>query len=236
MSAQTTVNVDPAELAKFEQVAGRWWDADSEFKTLHDINPLRLKYVTDRTDIRDRRVIDVGCGGGILSEALAEAGAKVTGIDLAGASLEVAKLHLHESGLSVDYKQISAEDMAAEQPGQFDVAVCMEMLEHVPEPASVVKACAQLVRPGGDVFLSTINRKPLAWALVVVGAEYLTRLVPRGTHHYEKFIKPSELDRWCRDAGLEIRDIKGMVYNPLLRSASLSRRVDANYLVHYRRS
>lgn len=233
MTTENHANIDPAELAKFEQVASRWWDRDSEFKTLHDINPLRLKFVTDRSELAGKKVLDLGCGGGILSEALAGAGASVTGIDMAKASLDVARLHLHESGLQVDYQQLSAEDMAAQHPGQFDVVVCMEMLEHVPDPASIVQACATLVKPGGHVFLSTLNRKPLAWVMAILGAEYVTGLVPRGTHHYERFIRPSELDLWCRRAGLSIRDLKGMRYNPLLRSAALSRRVDVNYLAHY---
>ncbi|HHJ12940.1 MAG TPA: bifunctional 2-polyprenyl-6-hydroxyphenol methylase/3-demethylubiquinol 3-O-methyltransferase UbiG [Gammaproteobacteria bacterium] len=231
----TNPNVDPAEIGKFEALASRWWDPHSEFKPLHDINPLRLDYIDQHAPLNGRKVIDVGCGGGLLSEGMASRGADVTGIDMGEAPLTVARLHRHESGLDVHYERTTVEDMAAEHPGAFDTVTCLEMLEHVPDPASVVNACAQLVRPGGDVFFSTINRNPKAWLLAIVGAEYLLRMLPRGTHDYRKFIRPSELERWARNAGLELRDLTGMCYNPLTREYSLGQDVDVNYLAWFQK-
>ncbi|MDJ0739771.1 MAG: bifunctional 2-polyprenyl-6-hydroxyphenol methylase/3-demethylubiquinol 3-O-methyltransferase UbiG [Gammaproteobacteria bacterium] len=225
-------NVDQTEVSKFEQLASRWWDTDSEFKPLHEINPLRLDYIDALAGLCGKRVVDVGCGGGILSESMAARGATVTGIDMAKAPLDVARLHLLESGLDVDYRQIAAEQLAAEMPGAFDIVTCMEMLEHVPDPASVVRACATLVKPGGHVFFSTINRNPKSYLFAIVGAEYLLRMLPRGTHDYAKFIRPSELAGWIRDAGLSTDDISGMTYNPVTGVYKLdSRDVDVNYLV-----
>jgi len=226
-------NVDPAEISKFEELASRWWDPNSEFRPLHEINPLRLEYIERQADgLAGKRVVDVGCGGGILAEAMAAKGAEVTGIDMGGSNLEVAKLHLLESGLEVEYRQISAELLAEEKPGHFDVVTCMEMLEHVPDPASVVRACAAMAKPGGTVVFSTINRNPKSYLFAIVGAEYLLHLLPKGTHDYSRFIRPSELDRWIRDAGLETRDITGMTYNPFTRVYRLDPDdVDVNYLV-----
>ena len=226
-------NVDQTEIAKFEELASRWWDPDSEFKPLHDINPLRLNYIDAHVGgLAGKRVLDVGCGGGILAESMARLGADVTGIDMGKAPLEVARLHLLESGQQVDYKQIPVEQLAQEIPGSFDVVTCMEMLEHVPDPASVVKACADLTRPGGTVFFSTINRNPKSYMLAIIGAEYLLGLLPKGTHDYARFIRPSELDQWIRSAGLQARNMMGMVYNPLTQKYRLiSGNVDVNYLV-----
>jgi 2-polyprenyl-6-hydroxyphenyl methylase/3-demethylubiquinone-9 3-methyltransferase len=235
MSA-STANVDPAEVAKFEALASRWWDPHSEFKPLHDINPLRLKWINDRVGLSGKKVLDVGCGGGILSESMAVLGAQVTGIDMGEAPLAVAKLHLKESGIKVDYRRANAEEFARERAGEFDVVTCLEMLEHVPDPSSVVKACEQLVKPGGRVFFSTINRNPKSWLFAIVGAEYLLNLLPRGTHEYLKFIRPSELDRMCRTAGLAVREITGMHYNPITRQYSLGPGVDVNYLLMSTRS
>ncbi len=223
-------NVDPAEIAKFEALASRWWDPNSEFKPLHDINPLRLNFINARAALAGKAVLDVGCGGGILSESMAALGARVTGIDMGDAPLAVAKLHLKESGLRVDYRRVSVEDLAREAPATFDVVTCLEMLEHVPDPASVVKALGQLVRPGGHVFISTLNRNPKSFLFAIVGAEYVLNMLPRGTHEYMKFIKPSELERWQRDAGLRLRELTGMHYNPLTRRYSLGPGVDVNYL------
>jgi len=229
-------NVDPSEVAKFEALASRWWDPDSEFKPLHDINPLRLDFIDARCGLAGRHVIDVGCGGGLLAEAMAHRGARVTGIDMGQAPLGVARLHAQESGIEVDYRQSSAEAMAEAHPGEFEVVTCLEMLEHVPDPGSVIRACATLVKPGGHVFFSTINRNPKAYALAVLGAEYLLRMLPRGTHDYAKFIRPSELAGWCREAGLEVREQSGLVYNPLTRQYRLSANdVSVNYLMHCRR-
>ncbi len=226
------VNVDHAEVSKFEELASRWWDPHSEFKPLHEINPLRLDYIDRRAGLDGKRVIDVGCGGGILAESMAARGAQVTGIDMGLAPLEVARLHLLETGQQVDYRHGSAEQLAAEQPGQYDLVTCMEMLEHVPDPSSVVRACAQLVRPGGQVFFSTINRNPKSYLFAILGAEYLLRLLPKGTHDYAKFIRPSELARWTRAADLETRDITGLTYNPLSGVYRLDPRdVDVNYMV-----
>ena len=229
-------NADPAELRKFSDLAHRWWDPSSEFKPLHEINPLRLGWIDRCAALSGRRVLDIGCGGGILSESMAALGATVTGIDLSDKALGVARLHLFESGQKVDYRLTSAEQLAGECPGTFDVVTCMEMLEHVPDPASTVSACARLVKPGGDVFFSTLNRNLKAYLFAVVGAEYVLRLLPRGTHEYGKFIKPSELARYCRDSGLETIDLSGMNYNPLTQVYSLGDGTDVNYLVHARRA
>jgi 2-polyprenyl-6-hydroxyphenyl methylase / 3-demethylubiquinone-9 3-methyltransferase len=227
-----TTNVDNNEIAKFEALASRWWDPHSEFKPLHDLNPLRLTFINDRVGLKDRRAVDVGCGGGILAESMAALGASVTGIDLGEAPLAVARLHLKETGHNVAYRHVAAEALADEMPGAFDVVTCMEMLEHVPDPASTVAACARLVRPGGHVFFSTINRTAKAWLFAIVGAEYVLNLLPRGTHEYAKFIRPSELERMCRQAGLVLREITGLHYNPLMQTYSLGSGVDVNYFVH----
>ncbi|HEC26943.1 MAG TPA: bifunctional 2-polyprenyl-6-hydroxyphenol methylase/3-demethylubiquinol 3-O-methyltransferase UbiG [Gammaproteobacteria bacterium] len=224
-------NVDQGEVGKFDQLASRWWDPKSEFRPLHEINPLRLEWINKLAPLAGKEVIDIGCGGGILSESMAALGADVTGIDMAPTPLQVAKLHLKETGLQVDYQQITAEHMAEEHAGEFDVVTCMEMLEHVPDPASVVKACAQLVKPGGMVFLSTINRNPKSFAMAIVGAEYILKLLPKGTHEYAKFIRPSELANWCRSAGLETGDMTGIHYNPLTQRYTLGPGVDVNYLL-----
>ncbi|MDE1982532.1 MAG: bifunctional 2-polyprenyl-6-hydroxyphenol methylase/3-demethylubiquinol 3-O-methyltransferase UbiG [Betaproteobacteria bacterium] len=229
-------NQDPAELAKFGALAHRWWDPESEFKPLHDINPLRLEWIDARAPLFGKRVVDVGCGGGILSEALARKGADVTGIDLGEKPLGVAQLHLMESGVRVDYQLISAEELAAEQPGRFDVVTCMEMLEHVPDPASTIAACAALLKPGGHAFFSTLNRNPKSYAMAVLGAEYVLKLLPRGTHDYARFIKPSELGRMARAAGLQLQAVEGMSYNPLSRTYRLVPDAGVNYLVHCIRS
>lgn len=225
------VNADPAELAKFGDLAHRWWDPNSEFKPLHDINPLRLDWMDRAVGLAGKQILDVGCGGGLLSEGMAARGAKVTGIDLSDKPLGVARLHLLESGLQVDYRKISAEELATEIPGTFDVVACMEMLEHVPNPASTIAACARLVKPGGTVFFSTLNRNPKAYLLAVIGAEYVLGLLPKGTHEYAKFIKPSELVRWARQAGLEPDETIGMTYNPFSRQYALTGNTDVNYLV-----
>ncbi|MES2918919.1 MAG: bifunctional 2-polyprenyl-6-hydroxyphenol methylase/3-demethylubiquinol 3-O-methyltransferase UbiG [Pseudomonadota bacterium] len=229
------VNVDPAEIAKFEALASRWWDPQSEFKPLHEINPLRLNWIDERTGLQGKTVLDVGCGGGILSESMARRGASVTGIDLGEAPLSVARLHLLESGQQVDYRRIPVEQLAAERPASFDVVTCLEMLEHVPDPAAIVKACHDLVKPGGQVFFSTINRNPKAYAFAILGAEYLLRMLPRGTHEYSKFIRPSELATWVRGAGLDLGDMTGLHYNPLSRRYWLAPNVDVNYMIATRR-
>ena len=228
-------NIDQTEIERFDALASRWWDPESEFRPLHEINPLRLGYIRERAELTGRRVVDIGCGGGILSEAMAAAGAIVTGLDMAPAPLAVAKLHSTQSGVDVEYLQTTAEELAAERAAQYDVVTCLEMLEHVPKPSSVVAACAQLVRPGGHVFFATINRNPKAFALAIVGAEYLLRLLPRGTHEYAKFIRPSELAAWGRDAGLELAHSIGMHYNPLTREYRLGANVDVNYLMQFTR-
>ena len=228
----SSINVDHAEISKFEQLAARWWDPHSEFKPLHEINPLRLDYINRFSDLNGKRVLDVGCGGGILSEGMARAGADVTGIDMGEAPLEVARLHLLESGLEVHYERIPVEQLADRQPESFDVVTCMEMLEHVPDPASVVEACARLTKPGGKLFFSTLNRNPKSYLFAIIGAEYLLRLLPKGTHDFSKFIKPSELDGWIRRAGLQCNDMIGLTYNPLGGQYRLvPGDVDVNYMV-----
>lgn len=224
-------NADPAELAKFSELAHRWWDPQGEFRPLHEINPLRLAWIDGLCALPGKAVADVGCGGGILAEAMARLGARVTGIDLAEKPLKVAQLHLLESRLAVEYLLCSAEDLAARRPGQFDVVTCMELLEHVPDPSSTVAACAKLLKPGGRAVFSTINRNPKAYLFAVIGAEYVLKLLPRGTHDYERFVKPSELARWCREAGLRTLAMKGMSYNPLTKVYSLGEDCDVNYLV-----
>ena len=225
-------NVDPAELEKFGALAHRWWDPHGEFRPLHDINPLRLAHIEKIAGgLAGKRIVDVGCGGGILAEAMAAKGAQVTGIDLSEKPLKVAMIHGEEVGSAVDYRLISAEDLAAQTPGAFDVVTCMEMLEHVPEPPSTVQACARLVKPGGHVFFSTINRNPKSFLFAIVGAEYVLNILPRGTHEYARFIRPSELTRACRDAGLAVSDITGMTYNPLTKVYALGRDVDVNYMM-----
>lgn len=227
-----SVNVDPAELEKFAALAHRWWDKNSEFKPLHAINPLRLNFIDAAVGLAGKRVLDVGCGGGILSESMAEKGADVMGIDLGERALKVAQLHQLESGSKVDYQLIAAEDLANQQPESFDVVTCMEMLEHVPDPAAIVDACARLVKPGGSVFFSTINRNPKAYLFAVIGAEYVLNMLPKGTHEYEKFIKPSELSAWARQSSLTINELKGMSYNPLTQHYSLGADISVNYLIH----
>jgi 2-polyprenyl-6-hydroxyphenyl methylase/3-demethylubiquinone-9 3-methyltransferase len=225
-------NVDQAELEKFSKLAHRWWDPEGEFRPLHDINPLRLDWIAAHARLEGAAVLDVGCGGGILAEAMAQRGARVTGIDLSDKALKVAELHLHESKLAIDYQKVNIEDYAASRPATFDLVTCMELLEHVPEPASMVAACARLVRPGGQVFFSTINRNPKSYLFAVVGAEYVLGLLPKGTHDYSRFIKPSELARWCRAAGLRVEELIGMTYNPLTRRYRLGGDCDVNYLQH----
>ena len=225
-------NVDPAEIAKFEELASRWWDLNSEFKALHDINPLRVNYIDQRAPVAGKKVLDVGCGGGILCEGMAQRGAKVTGIDMGEAPLSVASLHLHESGLDIDYQKSTAEDFAQQHPDQFDIVTCLEMLEHVPNPGSVVSACAKLVKPGGQLFFSTINRNPKSYLFAVIGAEHLLRMIPKGTHDYDKFIKPSELAACLRKAELEMHNISGMTFNPITKNYRLGNDVDVNYLMH----
>jgi len=226
------INVDPRELEKFSELAHRWWDPGAEFRPLHEINPLRLDHIDRIAGLKERRVLDVGCGGGILAESMAARGARVTGIDLAEKPLKVAQLHLLESGAQVDYRLVAPEDLAREAPGAFDVVTCMELLEHVPDPAATVRACADLARPGAHLFFSTINRNLKSYLFAVVGAEYVLRLLPRGTHDYAKFIKPSELARMCRGAGLAVENLTGMTYNPLTRVYSLGPDTDVNYILH----
>ncbi|MEH6550992.1 MAG: bifunctional 2-polyprenyl-6-hydroxyphenol methylase/3-demethylubiquinol 3-O-methyltransferase UbiG [Pseudomonadales bacterium] len=229
---QNSNNVDAAEIAKFEALASRWWDRESEFKPLHEINPLRVNYIDERAPVAGKKLLDVGCGGGILCEGMAQRGAEVTGIDMGEAPLNVGKLHLHESGLDIDYQKSTAEDWAETHAGQYDIVTCLEMLEHVPDPSSVIDACARLVRPGGQVFFSTINRNPKSYLFAVVGAEHILRMLPKGTHEYSKFIRPSEMGRWIRAAVLELHDITGMSFNPLTNHYWLGDDVDVNYLVH----
>ena len=225
-------NVDSGEIAKFNALAERWWDPNSEFRPLHDINPLRLNYIDERLGLPGKKVIDIGCGGGLLSEGMARRGAIVTGIDLGEAPLAVARLHAEKSGVEVEYLQVLAEEIAEQRAGEYDAVTCLEMLEHVPDPSSVIRACAKLVKPGGQVFFSTINRNPKAFLFAIVGAEYVLRLLPRGTHEYAKLIRPSELAGWSRDAGLDVRDTTGMTYNPVTQVYKLNRDVSVNYLMH----
>lgn len=232
MTNATDSNVDPSEIKKFEDLASRWWDEESEFAPLHAINPLRTEYINLHSPVKGLKVLDVGCGGGLISEALAAFGAEVTGIDMGEAPLSVAQLHLMESGLDVEYKKITAEELADQRPEHYDVVTCLEMLEHVPNPASVVQACAKMVKPGGDVYFSTINRNPKAWLLAIVGAEYVLNLLPRGTHEYEKLIKPAELSEYARDAGLNLQRMIGLHYNPITKAYKLAPGVDVNYMIH----
>jgi 2-polyprenyl-6-hydroxyphenyl methylase/3-demethylubiquinone-9 3-methyltransferase len=232
--ATSQTNHDPDEIAKFDALASRWWDPRGEFKPLHLMNPLRVQYIDQHAGLAGKHCLDIGCGGGILSEGLAVTAATVTGIDMAGAALATARLHLHESGLdNIDYYEQSAADLATEKPAAFDMVTCLEVLEHVPEPARLIEACARLVRPGGDVFFSTINRNPKAFALAIIGAEYLMRMLPKGTHEYAKFIQPAELDAWGRRAGLELKDITGLHYSPLSETFHLGDNADVNYLAHF---
>ena len=233
-TGKKSVNVDPLELEKFSQLAHRWWDPHSEFKPLHEINPLRLDYIDRFAGLAGKTVLDVGCGGGILSESMAGRGAQVTGIDLGDKPLKVAKLHLLETGKTVNYRKLAVEDLAKEQPQHYDVVTCMEMLEHVPSPASIVRACAELAKPGGWIFFSTINRNPKSYLFAVIGAEYILNLLPRGTHDYAKFIKPSELARMAREAGLDIKEIIGMTYNPITKVYTLEPDSDVNYIMAFR--
>lgn len=225
-------NLDPREQEKFDEVSSGWWDADGPFRPLHDLDPARLRFITERCGLNGVKVADIGCGGGILSESMAREGARVKGIDMAPKVLAIAKLHLHESGLEIDYEQMTAEELAEKMPGKFDVVTCMEMLEHVPDPASIIASVQALLKPGGQGFFSTLNRTPRAFALGIVGAEYIARLLPRGTHRYDRFIRPSELSRWIRDSGMEVKDISGLHYNPLTRSVLLGGDVKVNYLLH----
>jgi 2-polyprenyl-6-hydroxyphenyl methylase/3-demethylubiquinone-9 3-methyltransferase len=226
------VNADPKELAKFSELAHRWWDPAGEFRPLHQINPLRLAWIEGKSGLAGKRVLDVGCGGGILAEAMARSGAHVKGIDLAEKPLKVAELHRLESGVAVEYEAASAEELAAREPGRYDVVTCMEVLEHVPDPASQVAACAQLLKPGGHAFFATINRNPKAFLFAIVGAEYVLGLLPRGTHEYAKLIKPSELAAMCRSSTLSVREITGMTYNPFTKAYALGRDADVNYILH----
>lgn len=229
-----SINIDPAEIAKFSEIAHRWWDPTSEFRPLHEINPLRLDYIDRAVGLAGRDVLDVGCGGGILAEAMAARGANVSGIDAAERPLKVAQLHLYESGLQIDYRLVTVEDLAAERPASFDVVTCMELLEHVPDPASTIAACAKLLRPGGHAFFSTINRNPKSYLFAIIGAEYVLKLLPRGTHDYAKFIKPSELAAMCRSAGIEVSDLIGMTYNPITKHYALEADTGVNYILHGR--
>ena len=232
MSLAGEQNFDPREQEKFDEIAYGWWDPDGAFRPLHDLDPARLRFITERCALSGASVVDVGCGGGILSESLAREGALVKGIDVAPKVLAIASLHLHESGLEIDYEQKTVEELASEMPGQFDVVTCMEMLEHVPDPASIIASVQALLKPGGQGFFSTLNRTPLAFALGIVAAEHIARLLPRGTHRYDRFIRPSELCHWLRESGLEVQDISGLHYNPITRSVLLGGNVKVNYLVH----
>ena len=227
----SAANADPDEIKKFSDLASRWWDATSEFKPLHDINPLRVGWINDRAALDGKRVLDVGCGGGILSESMAERGAVVTGIDLSEPAISVARLHALDSELNVDYQCVAAEDFAQENANQFDVVTCLELLEHVPDPASTVAACAAMVKPGGQLFFSTLNRNPKSWLFAIVGAEYVLKLLPKGTHEHARFIKPSELNKFCRAADLELSDITGMTYNPITRHYKLANDISVSYML-----
>jgi len=232
-----TENVDPNEIAKFEAMSMRWWDENGEFKPLHDMNPTRLAYILKKAGgLEGKKVLDVGCGGGILSESMALAGAEVTGIDMGEANLSIAKMHLYESGAKVDYQHCTVEQMAEKHAGQYDLVTCLEMLEHVPDPASIIKACSQLVKDDGDIILSTVNRNAKSYAFAILGAEYIMKLLPQGTHSYEKFIRPSELDEMIRQADLDSMDISGVEYNPFNRTCKLTKNVDINYLFHVKKS
>jgi 2-polyprenyl-6-hydroxyphenyl methylase/3-demethylubiquinone-9 3-methyltransferase len=228
-------NVDPAELAKFDSLASRWWDTDGDFKPLHEINPLRLNWIRQHVDLAGLRALDIGCGGGILAESMAAAEAQVTGIDMADGPLAVARLHLLETGAQVDYRKMTAEALATSEAGHYDVVTCLEMLEHVPDPAQVIRSCTELVKPGGHVFFSTINRNPKSFLFAIVGAEYVLKLLPKGTHEYAKFIRPSELESWARRAGLTMVESIGMQYNPLTKDYSLGADLDVNYLMYFQR-
>ena len=232
---QSGMNFDPVELSKFDDAAPRWWDPNGEFRPLHDLNPARLDYIEARAGLAGRRVLDIGCGGGLLSEGMARRGARVTGIDLAPGAIEVARLHAMEGGVVVDYRLVGAEALAESEPGTYDLVTCLEMLEHVPDPAAIVASISRLVRPGGDIVCSTINRNVKSFALAIVGAEYLLRLLPRGTHQYARLIRPSELARWGREAGLETLDLAGLDYNPATRTARIAADTSVNYLAHFRR-
>ena len=228
-------NVDPQEVAKFEAMSTRWWDKDGEFKPLHDLNPARLSYIKQRANgLEGKQVLDVGCGGGILSESMANAGANVTGIDMGDANLTIARMHLYESGEKVTYKKITVEELAEVESGQYDVVTCLEMLEHVPDPGSIINACRKLAKPEGHVFFSTVNRNAKSYAMAIIGAEYIMKLLPKGTHDFKKFIRPAEMDQWIRAAELKTQHISGMTYNPLTGHCALSNNVDINYLVHAR--
>lgn len=230
-----TANIDPVEIKKFEDLASRWWDKQGEFKPLHEMNPLRLSFINTGSALEGKTVCDIGCGGGILTESMAACGASATGIDMGKAPLSVARLHALESDLDIDYQLITAENFAQQHPATFDVVTCMELLEHVPDPASIIRACYGLVKPGGSVYFSTINRNPKSYLLAIVGAEYVMKMLPRGTHDYAKFIKPSELDAWARTAGFKLEKLNGVSYNPLTGLFSQSADVDVNYMVHYKR-
>lgn len=233
MQTQATgSNIDPSEVAKFEALADRWWDQDSEFKPLHQINPLRVNYIDQRSPVAGKKVLDVGCGGGILSEGLAVRGATVTGIDVGEAPLSIAKLHTKESGLDIDYRLTTIEELADQEPESYDIVACMEMLEHVPDPSSIIRACTKALRPGGTIYFSTISRNPKAYLLAIIAAERILKMLPKGTHDYDKLIKPSELARWTRQADLQLLDVTGMIYNPFSKRYSLSRDTSVNYLVH----
>jgi 2-polyprenyl-6-hydroxyphenyl methylase/3-demethylubiquinone-9 3-methyltransferase len=232
VTSQKGKNIDDSELEKFDAIASGWWDPEGPFRPLHELNPARLRFISERAEIEDASVLDVGCGGGILAEAMARKGGQITGIDVAPRVLATAKLHLLESGLDIDYREITVEDQAQESPAAFDLVSCMEMLEHVPDPASIIQSVQELLKPGGNGFFSTLNRTPLAFALGIVGAEHIARLLPRGTHRFDRFIRPSELSAWLRQAGLVVRDIVGLHYNPITRTVMLGGNVKVNYLVH----